>query len=86
MGQLIATNCDLFSSYMTACIIPSENREDLKDCILQLITPIRHHHEVTVRVDRATAFKSLVKNAHNNLEKKSKLKWLTVSTKTRIVK
>ena len=66
-GQIILVNMDIFSGYTTACFATSETREDMKDAILQIVTPIRHSHAVEIHTDQAPASKSLVTNEHEEL-------------------
>ena len=68
-GQLIVVNCDIFSGYTTAGFCKSEGREDLKDAILSVVTPVRHHHTVLVRVDNAPALQSLYNSPHDELKR-----------------
>ena len=58
-SQLILVNCDRFSNFVTACLTPSENREDMIQSLLSVITPVRHSSRVQVRTDRAKALCSL---------------------------
>ena len=58
-SQLILVNCDRFSNFVTACITPSEKREDMVQSLLSVITPVRHSSSVQVRTDRAKALSSL---------------------------
>lgn len=57
--QNIVVNVDIFSNYVTSCIMPSESKTDMKQAIIQLVTPIRHSGNVQVKTDKASAFKSL---------------------------
>ena len=67
-GQKIMVNTDLFSGYTTACFTETENREDLAEALVTLVTPIRHSAAVMVRVDQAPAFQSLLKSKSEVLE------------------
>ena len=66
-GQLIMVNCDLFSGYTTACFICTEQKPDMVQGILNLVTPMRHCSKVQLRVDRAPALKSLAENHDQEL-------------------
>ena len=68
-GQYIMVNCDLFSGYTTACIISSEQKEDMVQGILHLVTPMRHCSRVLVRTDKAPALKSLAETPDQELVK-----------------
>ena len=52
-GQLILVTVDLFSFFITSCLIPSEKSDDLAAGIIQTVTPIRRAQRVRVRVDKA---------------------------------
>ena len=67
-GQKIVVNTDQFSGYTTACFTDSEKRDDLEEAIIKVVTPIRHSAAVSVRVDQASAFQSLVKSKSDMLE------------------
>jgi hypothetical protein len=66
-GQNIMVNCDMFSGYTTACIISTEQRQDLVQGILNLVTPTRHCSKLQIRVDKAPALKSLAENQDQEL-------------------
>ena len=67
-GQKIVVNTDMFSGYTTACFSETENRDDLADALVQVVTPIRNSAIVAVRIDQAPAFHSLAKNKSEILE------------------
>ena len=67
-SQNILVNCDLFSGYVTAKIIKTEQRDDMSEGILDLVTPIRHSNKILLRVDRAPALRSLATNKEDQLE------------------
>ena len=67
-SQKLLVNCDLFSGLTTACILDTEQREDMVKGILSLATPIRHCATVQIRVDRAPALKSLANNPDQQLQ------------------
>ena len=60
---------DNFSSYTVAKIIRSENNKDLKDGIIELLTPIKLAGDIIVKVDNATGFKPLLDNKDPDLNK-----------------
>ena len=66
-GQKLLINTDLFSGYTTACILDSEQKEEMIKGIILTITPVRHSAEVIVRVDSAPALLALTKTGHNDL-------------------
>ena len=57
--QKILVCTDLFSSYTTACLIPDEKADTLKNALIKLITPIRSQMKILIRTDSATGFKAL---------------------------
>jgi len=59
--QLILVNTDLFSNYTTSCFIPSEQKQDIMNGLIQITTPIRCAELVSIRTDRAPALESLAK-------------------------
>ena len=65
--QKILLNVDVFSGFMTACILINEQCEEMVKGLIQTTTPIRHSPEVIVRVDSAPALKSLEKTGHRDL-------------------
>ena len=67
-SQNILVNCDLFSGYVTAKIIKTEQRDDMSEGILDLVTPIRHSNKILLRVDRAPALRSLATKKEDQLE------------------
>ena len=67
-SQNILVNCDLFSGYVTASVVNSEQREDMVEGILALVTPVRHSDKIIIRVDRAPALKSLANNPDEELK------------------
>ena len=59
---------DLFSCLTIATIAESEQTKDMKKAIVTTVQPIRHHSAVKIRVDNASAMKSLAKNDDNDLK------------------
>ena len=57
--QLILVTTDLFSNFTTACLIPSEQKQDLLQGLIQSTTPVRRSDVINVRTDRAPALSSL---------------------------
>ena len=57
--QLILVTTDLFSNFTTACFIPSEQKQDLLQGLIQSTTPVRRSDVINVRTDRAPALSSL---------------------------
>ena len=66
-AQNIMVSCDLFSGYTTACIIGTEQKQDMIQGILSLVTPIRHCSKVQIRVDKAPALRALHHNPDQEL-------------------
>lgn len=66
-AQKILINVDLFSGYMTACILKDEQRDEMIRGLILLTTPIRHSPEIIIRVDSAPALKALEKTGHKDL-------------------
>ena len=64
--QKIMVIRDQFSSYTLATFVHSESSEDLRDAIIDLITPIRVKGKVIIRTDKATGFQKI--KANNQLE------------------
>ena len=60
--QCILLLVDHFSSYHVATLIPSEKACDLKEGIISLSTGVRHPYGITIKVDNAKGFESLLKN------------------------
>ena len=60
--QNILLLVDHFSNFQTAKLIPSEKATDLKEGLIVLSEGIRHPGKITVKVDNAKGFESLVKN------------------------
>ena len=58
--QKILVCRDIFSSYTTATMTPSESANDIKEALIQSISNIRSQLPVTIRTDSASAFKALV--------------------------
>ena len=67
--QYILTIRDNFSSYTLAKIVKSESHKDLKEGIIDLLTPIKLAGEVVVKVDNGTGFKPLLENKDHDLKK-----------------
>ncbi len=67
--QNILTIRDNFSSFTVAKIIRSENHKDLKEGIVDLLTPIKLSGKITVKVDNCTGFKPLLDNKDPDLVK-----------------
>ena len=61
-SQLILVSTDLFSNYTTATLIPSEQRIDILQGLIQLTTPVRSSDKIDIRTDRAPALRSLAQN------------------------
>ena len=57
--QLILVVLEKFSSFLSAIIIPSEKHDDLKQGLVQLISPLMSLYGCSVRVDNAPGFVSL---------------------------
>ena len=68
-GQFILVTVDLFSFFVTSCLIPSEKSEDLADGIIQTVTPIRRARSVTIRVDKAPGLVKLASSVNTTLDK-----------------
>ena len=58
--QKILVCRDIFSSYTTATMTPSESANDIKEALIQSISNIRSQLPVTIRTDSASPFKALV--------------------------
>ena len=54
--QLILVVLEKFSSFLSAIIIPSEKHDDLKQGLVQLISPLMSLYGCSVRVDNAPGF------------------------------
>ena len=67
--QFIFTTRDAFSDFVTACLIKSEKAEDLKEGLITTTSALRRKSPITVRVDNAPAFQSLVKAKDKDLKK-----------------
>ena len=67
--QYILVIRDNFSSYTLAKIVKSESHKDLKEGIIDLLTPIKLAGEVIVKVDNASGFKPLLDNKDHDLKK-----------------
>ena len=67
-GQLILVTVDLFSFFVTLCIISSEKAEDLANGIIQSVTPIRRAGNVVVRVDKAPGLIKLANSPNSVFE------------------
>ncbi len=57
--QKIIIARDMFSSFVTAMFIDREDKDSLRNAIIQLVTPIRTKEQVIVRTDNATGFQAL---------------------------
>ena len=57
--QKIIVARDMFSSFVTATFIDKEDKETLRNAIINIIQPIRNTEQVIVRTDNATGFQSL---------------------------
>ena len=57
--QKIMVARDMFSSYVTATFIDREDKDTLRNAMINLIQPIRNIDLVTIRTDNATGFQSL---------------------------
>jgi hypothetical protein len=66
-GQLIMVTMDLFTSYITTALVPSESRPDIINGIIATTTPIRLASNITVRSDRAPALVSLARDQSSPL-------------------
>ena len=67
--QLIFTTRDAFSDFVTTAIILSEKAEDLKEGIIVTTSSVRRKSDISVRVDNAPGFQSLVSSKDKDLEK-----------------
>ena len=67
--QCILTIRDNFSTFTVAKIVRSEGNKDLKDGIIELLSPIKLHGNINVKVDNATGFKPLLDNKDHDLTK-----------------
>ena len=67
--QNILTIRDNFSSFTVAKIIRSETHKDLKDGIVDLLTPIKLSGTITVKVDNCPGFKPLLDDKDPDLVK-----------------
>ena len=65
--QLIFISRDSFSDFVTTSFINSEKAEDIKEGIIATINAVRIPSEITVRVDNAPGFVSLVKSEDKDL-------------------
>ena len=68
-GQYVMVNIDLFSGFVTSCLIDSETADDLSRGIVAIVTPIRHAEVVLVRVDKASGLVSLAHRPSSDLTK-----------------
>ena len=66
--QNIMINVDLFSKFVTSCLVDSEKASDLETGIIQCTTPVRNSKTINIRVDKAKGFLSLVKTPSTNLQ------------------
>ena len=67
-SQHIMVSVDRFSNFVTACLTPSETREDMIEAILAVVTPVRHCSRVQVRTDRARGLSSLAERPDHQLQ------------------
>lgn len=67
--QFILAIRDNFSSFTVAKIIKSESHKDLKEGLIDLLSPIKLSGEVIVKVDNAPGFKPLLENKDQDLNK-----------------
>ena len=67
--QLILVTTDLFSNFTTSCFIPSEQKQDLLNGLIQATTPVRRADTVSIRTDRAPALQALAKNPDPDMKK-----------------
>ena len=67
-SQYIFVTRDAFSDFVTTSFIKSEKAEDLKDGIIATTSSVRNKSDITVRVDNAPGFLSLVKCKDKDLE------------------
>lgn len=58
----------VFSGYTTATFLMSEDRDNMAQGLLALITPIRNSPQVLVRTDKAATLQSLANRPHEELE------------------
>ena len=65
--QMILVSVDVFSFYITACLIPAERAENLEAGIIQVVTPIRRSGSILVCVDRALGFVKLASSSQSTL-------------------
>ena len=67
--QNILTIRDNFSAFTVAKIIKSENNKDLKEGLIDLLTPIKLAGEINVKVDNCPGFKPLLNDKDHDLNK-----------------
>ena len=67
--QTILTVKDHFSSFQNATLIESEKSEDLKHGLILLLSSMRRPDSITVTVDNAPGFSSLITKKDKDLEK-----------------
>ena len=67
--QCILTIRDNFSSYTVAKIVKSEQNKDLKQGIIDLLTPIKLAGNIIVKVDNAPGFKPILDGKDQDLNK-----------------
>ena len=68
-SQKILILRDHFSTYTSAKIIKAENHNELRQGIIDLVTPIRLSSTIHVKVDNCTGFTPLTQNKDPDLEK-----------------
>ena len=66
--QFLLITRDAFSDYITTSIIMSEKAEDLKDGLISTTSSVRKKTNITIRVDNAPGFKSLVNSKDKDLD------------------
>ena len=60
---------NITKTFTVAKIVRSEGNKDLKDGIIELLSPIKLHGNINVKVDNATGFKPLLNNKDHDLTK-----------------
>ena len=68
-SQNILIVTDHFSTFTSAMIIKSEKHQDLKNGLINLVTPIRSTGQINIIVDNATGFIPLINNKDPDLHK-----------------
>ena len=67
--QNILTIRDNFSAFTVAKIVKSENNKDLKEGLIDLLTPIKLAGEINVKVDNCPGFKPILNDKDHDLNK-----------------